>query len=58
MPIIFLVAALAVYGAANVHDTTTKDKQPFTSNELDDMLGEMIGKSKRECRKILRKYRK
>ena len=58
MPIIILVAALAVYGAANVHDTTTKNKKPFTSNELDDMLGQMIGKSKKECRKILRKYRK
>ena len=58
MPIIVLIAVLAIYGAANIHDTSAKNKKAFTEKELDRMLNEMIGKSKKECRKIIKRYRK
>lgn len=58
MPIIIIVIALVIYGAANIHNTNTTNQKPFTAEELEQMLGEMVGKSKKECRKILKNHKK
>lgn len=58
MPVIFLLAVLVIYGAANIHTDTTKNTKAHTGKELDNMLGEMVGKSKKDARKVLKKYRK
>ena len=59
MPVIILLVILAIYGAANIYTNTgSKNTKAFTSQELDKMLGEMVGKSKKDARKVLRKYKK
>lgn len=40
-----------------IYDECTKSKHVFTSEELDSMCGEMVGKSTKECQQILKKYR-
>ena len=58
MPIIFLLAVLVIYGAANIHTNTNKNSKAHTSKDLNNMLGEMVGKSKKDARKVLKKYKK
>lgn len=58
MPIIILLIIFAIYGGVNLHKTYTKNTKPYTKEELDKMLSEMVGKSDKEARKIIRKYRK
>ncbi len=58
MSIIILLCILVIYIIAKSYDGCTKSTKIFTEKELNDMLGEMVGKSKAECRKIAKKYTK
>lgn len=58
MSFLILLGILSVLGAADVKDTCTPKSKPFTSEELDRMLGQMIGTSKREARQIVKSYRR
>ena len=54
-----LPAIAAFLGLINAVDIP-KDKPPkgmnYTSQNINDMMGEMVGKSKAEKRKIMKKY--
>lgn len=41
-----------------IYDKCTTNHYVFTSEELDSMNREMVGKSKKECQEILKKYQK
>lgn len=41
-----------------IYDEGTKSKHIFTGEELDAMNREMVGKSRKECQQILKKYSK
>ncbi len=61
MPFLILLGALSIWGIAsakNTIDKTTSKSKAFTPEELDRMLGQMIGTSKREARQIVKSYRK
>lgn len=57
MPAIILLGIFAVWGAVNLCENSTPNSRTYTSREMENLLGEMTGKSQRECRAILRKYR-
>lgn len=57
MPLLIVLGLLAgcgVYGIVNFCKTPA---QPRGKTKSEQMTNEMIGKSKSECRKILRKYK-
>lgn len=41
-----------------IYDKLTTNQHAFTSEELEAMTNEMIGKSQKECREIIKKYSK
>ena len=54
MPII-IICCLLVY--AGIRSGLESDRgYHYTNNDMDNMLREMTGKSKKECRRILKKY--
>lgn len=54
MPIVIILAVLIAAGVANV---AGQDKQKsYDSDATRQMLKDMTGKSKRECKKIIKKY--
>lgn len=58
MPVIILLGIFAIKGVINLFDTCSKKAPIHNKNEIDDMLRQMVGKSEREARKIVRMYRK
>jgi len=54
MPLIIIIGILAVYGAAGAAGADRH--KHYTHNDTENMLIEMTGKSKRECRKILKRH--
>ena len=54
MPLIIIFGILAICGVAGAAGAD-KHKH-YTHNDMENMLIEMTGKSKRECRKILKRY--
>lgn len=57
MPLLIVLGILSgccVYGIVN---SCKSQAQPRGKTKSEQMTNEMIGKSKSECRKILRKYR-
>ena len=54
MPLIIIIGILAVCGAAGA--ARADRHKHYTHNDTENMLIEMTGKSKRECRKILKRY--
>lgn len=54
MPLIIIIGILAVCGAAGAAGADRHKR--YTHNDTENMLIEMTGKSKRECRKILKRY--
>ncbi len=58
MPIIILLGIGVFWAVYKIHEICTTNHHAFTQEELDRMLGEMIGKSTKECQKILKKYRR
>lgn len=58
MPVLILIgmfSAIGIYGFAN---SCNKPSPPRNKDLNEQICNEMIGKSKRECRRILRKYRR
>lgn len=54
MPIVIILAVLIAAGVANV---AGQDKQKsYDSDATRQMLKDMTSKSKRECKKIIKKY--
>lgn len=39
-----------------IYDKCTSSRHVFTKEEFDAMNREMVGKSKKECQKIIKKY--
>lgn len=57
MPILILFGIFAGYGAISFVQSCQRPAPPKTSSQREQMTNEMIGKSKSECRRILRKYK-
>ena len=57
MPVLILLGIFAGYGAVNFAQSCRKQTPPIDKSVRERMTDEMIGKSKAECRRILRKYR-
>ena len=58
MGFIFLVLfGLFMFGKM-IYDELTRNRHAFTAEELEQMHREVIGKSKKECQQILKKYSK
>jgi len=57
MPLLIVLGLLAGYGSYRFVNFCKTEAKPKSNNQLENMTNEMIGKSKSECRKILRKYR-
>ena len=56
MPIVIILSVLIAAGVANV---AGQDKRKsYDSDTTRQMLKDMTGKSKRECKKIIKKYRR
>lgn len=58
MPVIILLGIFGISGVINLLDTCSKNAPVHDKTEMDNMLSQMVGKSKREARKIVRMYRK
>lgn len=58
MPVIILLGIFGISGAIDLFNTCSKKALVHDKSEMDNMLGQMVGKSKREARKIARMYRK
>lgn len=58
MPVIILLGIFGIRGAIDLFNTCSKNAPVHDKSEMDNMLGQMVGKSKREARKIARMYRK
>lgn len=54
MSLIIIIGILAVCGAAGAAGADRH--KHYTHNDTENMLIEMTSKSKRECRKILKRY--
>lgn len=54
MPLIIIIGILAACGAAGAAGADRH--KHYTRNDTENMLIEMTGKSKRECRKILKRH--
>lgn len=57
MPILILFGIFAGYGAISFVQSCKTNARPKNKSQSEHMTDQMIGKSKRECRKILRHYR-
>lgn len=57
MPVLILFGIFAGYGAVNFVQSCKTDAKPRTKTQSEHMADLMIGKSKAECRRILRRYR-
>ena len=57
MPLLIVLGLLAGYGSYKFVMSCKTEAKPKINSQLENMTNEMIGKSKSECRKILRKYR-
>lgn len=58
MPVIILLGIFGIGGAINLFNSCSKKAPVHSKIEMENMLGQMVGKSQREARKIVRKYRK
>ena len=56
MPVIYLLCIFAVWGIAGLHSSCTPKKKAYTKEELELMQKQMIGRSKKEKRKILKQF--
>lgn len=54
MPIIIILGILA--GAGAIAHAERDRGYHYTNNDMDNMLKDMTGKSKKECQKILKRY--
>lgn len=58
MPVLILLGIFLIWGAIDLHKTCSKDAPPHSHDEMEQMLSQMVGKSKKEARRIARHYRK
>lgn len=58
MGFIFLVLFGLFMVGKVIYDELTKNRHAFTAEEIKQMNGEMVGKSKKECQKIVKKHSK
>ena len=58
MPVLILLGILGVWGAISINTTCSTNSKAYSKEELETILKQSIGKSKREARKVLRSYRK
>lgn len=58
MTVIFLVIVAVYILSKCAYDNSTKNTHAFSKEELNQMNLLMVGKSQKECRKIIRKYSK
>ena len=58
MPVLIILAILAIYGIIHLIDVLTPSAKAHDKKTLDEISSRMIGKSQSECRKILKEYRK
>lgn len=56
MPVLILLGIASVCGAICFKKSTEKQSPPISHNQREQITSEMIGKSKKDCRKILKKY--
>lgn len=56
MPLLILIAIGAILIGKSFYDSCTKNHHVFTGEELDATNREMVGKSQKECRQIIKKY--
>ena len=57
MPILILFGIFAGYGTISFVQSCKTNSRPKTKTQSEHMTDQMLGKSKRECRKILQHYR-
>lgn len=57
MPLLIVLGLLVGCGVYGIAESRKPQANPKSSSQIENMANEMIGKSKSECRKILRKYR-
>lgn len=58
MPILILSGIGAIFCGIVLKDSLLQQQPPHSKRESEQIMCEMIGKSKKECRQILKKYRK
>ena len=58
MPVLILLGIFGVWGAISINTTCNTNSKAYSKEELEAMSKQMIGKSEREARKVLRSYRK
>lgn len=57
MPLLIVLGLLVGCGVYGIAESSKPQAKPKSSSQIENMANEMIGKSKSECRKILRQYR-
>lgn len=57
MPLLIVLGLFAGYGVYSFASSCQTSAPPRGKTALEQMTNEMIGKSKAECKQILRKYR-
>lgn len=58
MQLLILIAIVVIVIGKRIYDGCTKNHHVFTGEEISAMNREMVGKSKAECRQIIKKYSK
>lgn len=58
MELLLLIGAGLFFLGKWLYDKSTTNHHVFTSSELDAMNREMVGKSQKECKQIIKKYSK
>ena len=58
MPLLILIAMLICIAVVDLSENnpSNRRKEPFTTNELNELSYLMIGKSQKECRRILKEF--
>lgn len=58
MPLLILLGILLVWGAIALYNACSKKSPPYSHEDLDKMLGQMVGKSKKDANRIFKSYKK
>ena len=58
MPILIILGILIIWAIIWIKDKLTPPCRAFTPEEIRQMNREMVGKSKKECQQIVKKYSK
>ena len=57
MPLLIILGILLVYGISALVDALTPEAPPRCHETMEKISREMVGKSAKECRDVLKKYR-